>query len=150
MILPPIRDAVRELCEKGTSSLSEILGRIAQISRKPIHLVEVDRDGWGALTAFKAEFEDRINIYFPPQRSSQYKYHCIYHELGHIYLEETQAVTASQGIPDEVLRQAEGALSISCRFIQNNPVEQWVEEFAFELSKLTRAPRPGDPDPFLC
>ncbi len=86
MALPPVPEKVRELCGDGTTSMKEVIDRLTVICEKPINLIEY-KESWGALTAFKAEFEDRINVYFPPQKSRQYKLHCIYHELGHIYLE---------------------------------------------------------------
>ncbi len=131
--------------------MSEVLEKLSSISDKPINIMEVEYESWGTLTSFKAEFDDRINIYYPPQNSTQYKLHCIYHELGHIYLDSLQASGSIPDISIEVLRELKGAISVSCRFLPNSPIENWVENFAFEMSKKTRATkRISDPNPFLC
>jgi hypothetical protein len=110
MTLPPVQDKVRELCGYGTTSMQEVLERLTAICEKPINLIEFKED-WGALTAFKAEFEDRINVYFPPQKSQQYKLHCIYHELGHIYLENLRLALALPDLSGEMLRETADAIS---------------------------------------
>lgn len=147
MALPLVQDKVRELCGDGTASLTEVVERLAEIREKPIELVEQDWD-WGTLTAFKLDAEDRIKIFFPPQKSTQYKLHCIYHELGHIFLESLQIPVSGPTFSKEMLKEAAGAISMSCRTVPNHPVERWVEDFAFEMSKKTRS-RSSDPDPFL-
>lgn len=149
MALPPVQDKVRELCGDGTTSLTEVIERLSMICEKPIHLIEQDWD-WGTLTAFKLDDGDHIKIYFPPQNSMQYKVHCIYHELGHIYLECLHIPLAQPKFSQEMLREAAAAISMSCRTVPNHPVERWVEDFAFEMSKKTRARSSSDPDPFLC
>lgn len=73
MALPPVVEKVRELCGDGTTSMKEVIDRLTVICEKPINLIEY-KESWGALTAFKAEFEDRINVYFPPQKSRQYNF----------------------------------------------------------------------------
>ncbi|MBP2268151.1 hypothetical protein J3A64_003615 [Pseudarthrobacter sp. PvP004] len=148
MTLPSVQDKVRELCGDGTTSMKEVVDRLAVICKKPINLIEY-KESWGALTAFKAEFEDRINVYFPPQKSQQYKLHCIYHELGHIYLESFQMALALPDLSEEMLRETADAISVTCRSVPNHPVERWVEDFAFEMSKMTRSRSSSDPDPFL-
>ncbi|GAB2713996.1 hypothetical protein GCM10027038_10270 [Arthrobacter bambusae] len=127
--------------------MEEVIDRLTVICEKPIYLIEFE-DSWGSLTAFKADFEDRINIYFPPQNSQQYKLHCIYHELGHIYLESVDL--ALPGISKKMLRETANAISVSCRHIEDHPVERWVEAFAFGMAKKTRVHSLSDPDPFLC
>jgi hypothetical protein len=149
MALPPVQEKVRELCGVGTTSMKEVVERLTVICEKPINLIEY-KESWGALTAFKAEFDDRINVYFPPQNSLQYKLHCIYHELGHIYLESFQTPLALPSLSEEMLRETADAINISCRAVPNHPVERWVEDFAFEMSKKTRGNSSSDPDPFLC
>lgn len=148
MGLPPVADKVRELCGDNTTSLDEVVDRLTVICEKPINLIEFD-ESWGALTAFKAEFEDRINVYFPPQKSQQYKFHCIYHELGHIYLESLGTSITLPNLSEEMLRETADAISVTCRSVPNHPVERWVEEFAFEMSKKTRARSSSTPEPFL-
>lgn len=148
MSLPPVADKVRELCGDGMTSLDEVVDRLTVICEKPIKLIEFD-ESWGALTAFKAEFEDRVNIYFPPQKSQQYKFHCIYHELGHIYLESFGTSMTLPNLSEEMLRETADAISVTCRSAPNHPVERWVEEFAFEMSKKTRARSSFTPEPFL-
>jgi len=149
MTLPPVQDKVRELCGDGTTSMKEVVDRLTVICEKPINLIEY-KESWGALTAFKAEFEDRINVYFPPQKSQQYKLHCIYHELGHIYLESLRIALALPDLSEEMLRETADAISVTCRSVPNHPVERWVEDFAFEMSKKTRSRSSSDTDPFLC
>ncbi|WP_426980023.1 hypothetical protein ACQCSU_21795 (plasmid) [Pseudarthrobacter sp. O4] len=149
MALPPVQDKVRELCGDGTTSMTEVIERLAVICEKAIKLIEQEWS-WGTLTAFKLDFEDHIKIYFPPQNSMQYKLHCIYHELGHIYLESLQVPLALPDFSEEMLKEAAGAISMSCRSVPNHPVERWVEDFAFEMSKKTRGNSSSDPDPFLC
>lgn len=130
--------------------MDDVIEKLAKLNAKPITILEVKYESWGSLTSFKAEFEDRITIYYPPQNSTQYKLHCIYHELGHIYLESIQTASFQPDISEEVLKQIEGAISVSCRFLPNSPVELWVEEFAFEMSKKTRSSSFDDnPNPFL-
>ena len=148
MVLPPVQDKVQELCGDGTTSLTEVLDRLALICGKPIKLVE-QAHSWGALTGFKLDFEDHYKVYIPPQNSTQYKHHCIYHELGHIYLENLQIPLALPDLSEEMLKEAAGAKSMSCCSVPNHPVELWVEDFAFEMSKKTRAGSSSDPDPFL-
>ena len=148
MALPPVPEKVRELCGDGTTSMKEVIDRLTVICEKPINLIEY-KESWGALTAFKAEFEDRINVYFPPQKSRQYKLHCIYHELGHIYLESFRISLALPDLSEEMLKAAAGVKSMSCCSVPNHPVERWVEDFAFEMSKKTRSRSSSDPDPFL-
>ncbi|WGM22889.1 hypothetical protein QEH68_22460 (plasmid) [Paenarthrobacter sp. OM7] len=148
MTLPPVQDKVRELCGDGTTSMKEVVERLTMICEKPINLIEYN-ESWGSLTAFKAEFEDRINVYFPPQKSQQYKLHCIYHELGHIYLESLQVSLALPDLSGEMLRETADAISITCRSVPNHPVERWVEDFAFEMSKKTRSRTSSGLDPFL-
>lgn len=148
MALPPVPEKVRELCGDGTTSMKDVIDRLTVICEKPINLIEY-KESWGALTAFKAEFEDRINVYFPPQKSRQYKLHCIYHELGHIYLESFRLPLALPDLSEEMLRETADAISVTCRSVPNHPVERWVEDFAFEMSKKTRARTSSDPDPFL-
>ena len=149
MTLPPVQDKVRELCGDGTTSMAEVLERLALICDKPIKLIEQE-GSWGTLTAFKLDFEDHFKIYVPPQDSTQYKLHCIYHELGHIYLESFRIALALPDLSEEMLRETADAISVTCRSVPNHPVERWVEDFAFEMSKKTRARSSSDPDPFLC
>jgi hypothetical protein len=148
MTLPSVQDKVRELCGDGTTSMTEVLERLAVICDKPIKLIEQE-GSWGTLTAFKLDFEDHFKIYVPPQDSTQYKLHCIYHELGHIYLESFQGPLALPDFSEEMLKEAAGAKSMSCCSIPNHPVERWVEDFAFEMSKKTRSRSSSAPDPFL-
>jgi hypothetical protein len=150
MKLPSVQDKVRELCGEGTTSMEEVVDRLTVICEKPIHLIEFEDSSWGSLTAFKADFEDRINIYVPPQDSLQYKFHCIYHELGHIYLENSDDALILAGLSEEMLKETANAINVSCRSVPNHPVERWVEDFAFKMSKKTRVPSSFDPDPFLC
>ena len=147
MGLPPVAEKVRELCGDGTTSMAEVLERLAVICEKPIKLIEQE-GSWGTLTAFKLDFEDHFKIYVPPQNSTQYKLHCIYHELGHIFLESLQIPVAGPKFSKEMLKEAAGAISMSCRTVPNHPVVRWVEDFAFEMSKMTRS-RSSGPDPFL-
>jgi hypothetical protein len=147
MVLPPVEEKVRELCGAGTTSMTEVVERLIVICEKPIHLVEQEGD-WGSLTALKVEYEDYINILFPPQYSLQYRLHCIYHELGHIFLESLNL--ASPEISQSLLKQTENAISVSCRHIEDDPVERWVEAFAFRMSKKTRVNSSPALDPFLC
>lgn len=147
MVLPPVEEKVRELCGDGTTSMTEVVERLVVICEKPINLVEHE-GSWGSLTALKVEFEDRINVLFPPQNSLQYKLHCIYHELGHIYLESLDLVLPE--ISQAILRETADAINVSCRHIADDPVERWVEAFAFGMSKRTRQRSSSDPDPFLC
>jgi hypothetical protein len=149
MDLPSVQERVRELCGVGTTSMKEVVERLTAICEKPIRLIEKDWS-WGTVTAFKVERDDHIRILFPPQKSMQYKYHCIYHELGHIYLERIHTPVALTGFSEEMLAEAEGATNMSCRGVPNHPVERWVEDFAFEMSKKTRVRSSSDPDPFLC
>ncbi|MHC6231993.1 hypothetical protein DC347_19225 [Pseudarthrobacter sp. AG30] len=148
MSLPSVAEKVEELCGDGTTSLEDVVDRLTVICEKPINLIEY-KESWGALTAFKAEFEDRINVYFPPQKSQQYKLHCIYHELGHIFLESFRISLALPNLSEEMLRETADAISITCRSVPNHPVERWVEEFAFEMSKKTRTRSSLEPEPFL-
>lgn len=148
MVLPPVAEKIQELCGEGITSLDEVVARLTLLCEKPINLIEYN-ESWGALTAFKAEFEDRINVYFPPQKSKQYKFHCIYHELGHIYLESFGTFWTLPNLSEEMLRETADAISVTCRAVPNHPVERWVEDFAFEMSKKTRARDSADPDPFL-
>ena len=148
MSLPSVAEKVEELCGDGTTSLEDVVDRLTVICEKPIILIEY-KESWGALTAFKAEFEDRINVYFPPQKSQQYKLHCIYHELGHIFLESFRISLALPNLSEEMLRETADAISITCRSVPNHPVERWVEEFAFEMSKKTRTRNSLEPEPFL-
>ena len=148
MGLPPVAEKVRELCGDGTTSMAEVLERLAVICEKPIKLIEKE-GSWGTLTAFKLDFEDHFKIYVPPQNSTQYKLHCIYHELGHIYLESFQGHLVLPHFSEEMLKEAAGAKSMSCCSVQNHPVERWVEDFAFEMSKKTRARSSSETDPFL-
>jgi hypothetical protein len=148
MGLPPVAEKVRELCGDGTTSMAEVLERLAVICEKPIKLIEQE-GSWGTLTAFKLDFEDHFKIYVPPQNSTQYKLHCIYHELGHIYLESFQGHMVLPHFSEEMLKEAAGAKSMSCCSVQNHPVERWVEDFAFEMSKKTRARSSSQADPFL-
>lgn len=148
MGLPPVAEKVRELCVDGTTSMAEVLERLAVICEKPIKLIEQE-GSWGTLTAFKLDFEDHFKIYVPPQNSTQYKLHCIYHELGHIYLESFQGHLVLPHFSEEMLKEAAGAKSMSCCSVQNHPVERWVEDFAFEMSKKTRARSSSETDPFL-
>lgn len=69
MNLPPVQDKVRELCGDGATSMKEVVERLTMICKKPINLIEYN-ESWGSLTAFKAEFEDRINVYFPRRSPS--------------------------------------------------------------------------------
>lgn len=147
MNLPSVQEKVRELCGNGTTSMKEVVDHLTVMSGKQINLIEFE-DTWGSLTALKAEFEDCINVYFPPQESLQYKLHCIYHELGHIYLESLNL--ALPGLSQEILRETAKAINVSCRHIEDDPVERWVEAFAFELSKKARLRSSSDLDPFLC
>lgn len=147
MVLPSVEEKVRELCGAGTTSMTEVVDHLILICQKPINLVEHDGD-WGSLTALKVEFEDRINVLFPPQNSLHYKLHCIYHELGHIYLESLDL--ASPEISQSLLKETQNAISVSCRHIEDDPVERWVEAFAFMMSKKTRARSSSALDPFLC
>ncbi|MDJ0318617.1 hypothetical protein [Arthrobacter antibioticus] len=147
MVLPPVEEKIRDLCGTGTTSMTEVIERLVVICQKPINLVEHDGE-WGSLTALKVEFEDHINVLFPPQNSLQYKLHCIYHELGHIYLEKLDL--ALPEIPQSLLNQTADAISVSCRHIEDDPVERWVENFAFMMSKKTRARSRSALDPFLC
>ncbi len=149
MDLPPVQDKVRELCGDGTTSMAEVLERLAIICEKPIKLIEQE-GSWGTLTAFKLDFEDHFKIYVPPQDSTQYKLHCIYHELGHIYLESFRIALALPDLSEEMLRETADAISVTCRSVPNHPVERWVEDFAFEMSKKTRSRSSSEPDPFLC
>jgi hypothetical protein len=148
MILPPVQDKVRELCGDGTISIQEVVERLSVMREKPIKLFEEE---WslGPLTAFKFEHENDIMIFFPRQKSMQYKHHCIYHELGHIYLESLYIPLAPSYFSEEMLKAAEGAINMSCRAVPNHPVERWAEDFAFEMSKRTRVGS-SDPDPFFC
>jgi hypothetical protein len=148
MGLPPVAEKVRELCGDGTTSMAEVLERLAVICEKPIKLIEQE-GSWGTLTAFKLDFEDHFKIYVPPQNSTQYKLHCIYHELGHIYLESFQGHMVLPHFSEEMLKEAAGAKSMSCCSVQNHPVERWVEDFAFEMSKKTRSRSSSETDPFL-
>ncbi|TLM80877.1 hypothetical protein [Pseudarthrobacter sp. NamE5] len=148
MGLPPVAEKVRELCGDGTTSMAEVLERLAVICEKPIKLIEQE-GSWGTLTAFKLDFEDHFKIYVPPQNSTQYKLHCIYHELGHIYLESFQGHMVLPHFSEEMLKEAAGAKSMSCCSVQNHPVERWVEDFAFEMSKKTRTRSSSETDPFL-
>jgi hypothetical protein len=148
MGLPPVAEKVRELCGDGTTSMAEVLERLAVICEKPIKLIEQE-GSWGTLTAFKLDFEDHFKIYVPPQNSTQYKLHCIYHELGHIYLESFQDHLVLPDFSEEMLKEAAGAKSMSCCSVLNHPVERWVEDFAFEMSKKTRAGSSSETDPFL-
>jgi hypothetical protein len=148
MGLPPVAEKVQELCGDGTTSLEDVVDRLTVVCEKPINLIEY-KESWGALTAFKAEFEDRINVYFPPQKSQQYKLHCIYHELGHIFLESFRISLALPNLSEEMLRETADAISITCRSVPYHPVVRWVEEFAFEMSKKTRARSSLEPEPFL-
>ena len=148
MGLPPVAEKVRELCGDGTTSMAEVLERLAVICEKPIKLIEQE-GSWGTLTAFKLDFEDHFKIYVPPQNSTQYKLHCIYHELGHIYLESFQGHLVLPDFSEEMLKEAAGAKSMSCCSVRNHPVERWVEDFAFEMSKKTRARSSSETDPFL-
>ncbi len=147
MVLPPVEEKIRELCGAGTTSMTEVVERLIAICQKPINLVEHDGD-WGSLTALKVEFEDHINVLFPPQNSLHYKLHCIYHELGHIYLESLDM--ALPEISQSLLKETKNAISVSCRHIEDDPVERWVEDFAFRMSKKTRARSTSALDPFLC
>ena len=148
MGLPPVAEKVRELCGDGTTSMAEVLERLAVICEKPIRLIEQE-GSWGTLTAFKLDFEDHFKIYVPPQNSTQYKLHCIYHEIGHIYLESFQDHLVLPDFSEEMLKEAAGSKSMSCCSVQNHPVERWVEDFAFEMSKKTRARSSSETDPFL-
>ncbi|MBD1540365.1 hypothetical protein HC749_19660 [Arthrobacter sp. S13_S34] len=148
MGLPPVAEKVRELCGDGTTSMAEVLERLAVICEKPIRLIEQE-GSWGTLTAFKLDFEDHFKIYVPPQNSTQYKLHCVYHEIGHIYLESFQDHLVLPDFSEEMLKEAAGAKSMSCCSVQNHPVERWVEDFAFEMSKKTRARSSSETDPFL-
>jgi hypothetical protein len=148
MSLPSVAEKVEKLCGDGTTSLEDVVDRLTVNCEKPINLIEY-KESWGALTAFKAEFEDRINVYFPPQKSQQYKLHCIYHELGHIYLESFRISLALPNLSEEMPRETADAISITCRSVPNHPVERWVEEFAFEMSKKTRTRSSLEPEPFL-
>lgn len=148
MGLPPVAEKVRELCGDGTTSMAEVLERLAVICEKPIRLIEQE-GSWGTLTAFKLDFEDHFKIYVPPQNSTQYKLHCIYHEIGHIYLESFQDHLVLPDFSEEMLKEAAGAKSMSCCSVQNHPVERWVEDFAFEMSKKTRARSSSETDPSL-
>ena len=96
----------------------------------------------------KVEFEDHINVLFPPQNSLYYKLHCIYHELGHIYLESLDL--ALPEISQSLLKETANAISVSCRHIEDDPVERWVEAFAFRMSKKTHERSSSTLDPFLC
>lgn len=127
--------------------MKEVVDRLTVLCEKPIHLIELDED-WGSLTALKAEFEDYINVYFPPQKSLQYKLHCIYHELGHVYLETLDFALPT--LSQQLLKETESAINVSCRHIEDHPVERWVEAFAFETAKKTRPHSSTDPDPFFC
>lgn len=147
MVLPPVEEKISELCGKGTTSITEVVERLMEICGKPIHLVEHQGE-WGSLTALKVEFEDHINVLFPPQNSLPYKLHCIYHELGHIYLESLNL--AAPEISQSLLGETTDAINVSCRHIDEDPVERWVEAFAFSMSKKTRKPSPSAVDPFLC
>lgn len=147
MVFPRVEDKVRELCGSGATSLTEVVERLAGICEKPIHLIEQEGE-WGTLTALTVEYEDYINVLFPPQNSLQYRLHCIYHEFGHIFLESLNL--ASPGISQSILKQTENAVSVSCRRIDDDPVERWVESFAFMMSKKTRAGSSPTLDPFLC
>lgn len=147
MVLPSVEEKVRELCGTSTTSMTEVVERLAAISQKPINLVEHDGE-WGSLTALKVEFEDHINVLFPPQNSLHYKLHCIYHELGHIYLESLDL--ALPEISQSLLQETKNAISVSCRHIDDDPVERWVEDFAFRMSKETRERSSSALDPFLC
>ena len=147
MALPSVEEKVLELCGDGTTSMTEVVERLMLICEKPIHLVEQEGD-WGSLTALKVEFEDYINVLFPPQHSVQYKLHCIYHELGHIFLESLDL--ASPQISKSLLKKTENAISVSCRHIEDDPVERWVEAFAFKMSKKTRVIKSPALDPYLC
>lgn len=147
MVLPSVEEKVRELCGVGKTSMTEVVKRLTVICQKPINLVEHDGE-WGSLTALKVEFEDRINVLFPPQNSLHYKLHCIYHELGHIYLESLDL--ALPEISESLLQETKNAISVSCRHIDDDPVERWVEDFAFRMSKKTRERSSSALDPFLC
>lgn len=147
MVLPSVEEKVRELCGTSTTSMTEVVERLAVICQKPINLIEHDGE-WGSLTALKVEFEDRINVLFPPQNSLHYKLHCIYHELGHIYLESLDL--ALPEISQSLLQETKNAISVSCRHIDDDPVERWVEDFAFRMSKKTRERSSSALDPFLC
>lgn len=147
MVLPPVEEKVTELCGADTTSMTEVVERLAVICQKPIHLIEQEGD-WGSLTALKVEYEDYINILFPPQYSLQYKLHCIYHELGHIFLENLDL--AFPQISQSLLKETQNAISVSCRHIEDDPVERWVESFAFKMSKKTRVTSSPAVDPFLC
>jgi hypothetical protein len=46
MTLPPVQDKVRELCGDGTTSMTEVLERLAAICEKPIKLIEQE-GSWG-------------------------------------------------------------------------------------------------------
>lgn len=147
MVLPSVEEKIRDLCGAGKTSMTEVVERLTVICQKPINLVEHDGE-WGSLTALKVEFEDRINVLFPPQNSLHYKLHCIYHELGHIYLESLDL--ALPEISQSLLQETKNAISVSCRHIDDDPVERWVEDFAFRMSKKTRERSSSALDPFLC
>ncbi|POH72209.1 hypothetical protein CVS27_17100 [Arthrobacter glacialis] len=147
MVFPPVEETVLELCGDGTTSMTEAVERLKLICEKPIHLIEQEGE-WGTLTALTVEYEDYINILFPPRHSLQYKVHCIYHELGHIFLESQNL--ASPQISQSLLKETKNAISVSCRHIEDDPVERWVEDFAFRMSKKTRVNSSPALDPFLC
>lgn len=147
MALPPVEEKIRDLCGAGTTSMTKVIERLVAICQKPINLREHAGD-WGSLTALKVEFEDRINVLYPPQKSLQYKLHCIYHELGHIYLENLDL--ALPEISESLLKETANAISVSCRHIEDDPIERWVEDFAFMMSKKTRKRSMTAHDPFLC
>lgn len=147
MALPPVEEKIRELCGNGKTSMTQVVERLTTICQKPINLVEHAGE-WGSLTALKVEFEDYINVLFPPQKSLHYKLHCIYHELGHIYLESLDLAVPE--ISQSLLQETTDAINVSCRHIEDDPVERWVEDFAFMMSKKTRAGSSPALDPFLC
>jgi hypothetical protein len=64
-------------------------------------------------------------------------------------LESFQGHLVLPDFSEEMLKEAAGAKSMSCCSVLNHPVERWVEDFAFEMSKKTRARSSSETDPFL-
>uniref|UniRef100_UPI003F495CE8 hypothetical protein n=1 Tax=Paenarthrobacter ureafaciens TaxID=37931 RepID=UPI003F495CE8 len=149
MALPLVQDKIRELCGEGTTSMQEVIDRLTVICQKPIKLKEL-HGSWGAVTGFYLNLPDHFRVVVPLQDSTQYKHHCIYHELGHIYLESLKIPSVAPDFSEEMLQEIAGAKSMGVCALPHDPVERWVEEFAFEMSKKTRASTSSDPDRFLC
>lgn len=133
-----VRKAVAGFESPRIDTVEALVSAVSEIFGKPIYLESLDEANWGSLTAFLAESDDAVTIYYRLQDTPQYRLQCICHELGHLVMGSSCALPFDVHVAEQVDIPV-GSQRLQARDLRDTDAEKEAEEFSFHVIRHLRS-----------